>query len=133
VEGLSPREVLAALNVNLAPRAARHILAQHGHGRKDDRSQFGPRVDGGPALEAIIAQGLLEAGDAMARIKARPRHQFDQRGRYLTRCTLRDAGRYCHFGQFRGTDSFVVVTELQYTDDGPTHDVVTAYPVSDYW
>jgi hypothetical protein len=126
---LTPREILASLNVNLGSRALRYILKQHGHGRQDRKSQFAPAWSGRNALEALIAQGLLDAGNAMARIRA-PRHRFDRHGRYLTLCTLPGVGDYRHYQSRRATEKFIVVTELHESEDGPCHDVVNAYPVS---
>ena len=133
VKDLDPRETLAALNVNLAPGAIRHILAQHAHKAKRYKSQFSAALSGEKEIEALIAQGLVAAGDAMAAIKSPPRYTFDTRGRFLTLCRREQVGRHNSYGIFRRTSKFLVVTESVDGEDGPSHDVVTAYPVSDRW
>jgi len=126
---LSPREQLAALDVHLGSRALEYILKQHGHQRKDGKSQFARPWSSRKALEALIAQGLLDAGNALGRIRP-PRHTFDRRGRYLTVCRRQDVGCCHQYGQLLPTDRFMVVTELQDGENGPCHVVVNAYPVS---
>jgi hypothetical protein len=133
LEGLSPREKLAVLNVNLAPGATRHILAMHGHKKKKYKSQFAPELSSEQAIEALIADGLAAAGDALAAIKSPPRYTFDRRGRYLTLCTRKQVGRNNRYGKLQPTEKFLVVTEDCDGEDGTGLDVVTAYPVSNRW
>jgi hypothetical protein len=51
----------------------------------------------------------------------------------MTLCRRENVGRHNSYGTFRRTSKFVVVTESFDGADGLSHDVVTAYPVSDRW
>jgi hypothetical protein len=116
-------ERLAALNVNLAPGALRHILAGHGQDRMNHKSQFHSRFSTAHGLEELFAHGLEEAGE-LARERC-----CNSYGRFLTRCRMPKVGWSNSHGQFTETDWFQVVLAKVGSGKDSQYDILSAYPV----
>jgi hypothetical protein len=125
----TPRERLGARNIVLTAQATRHILTRHRHSLDNGNSRFLARYSQAEALDALLADGLLQAERTGLLGKVR---MWDRRERGCTFCTLdQPVGTCRREGRDLPTRTFLVVTAETY--DAPTrrwvHGIVTAYPV----
>jgi hypothetical protein len=121
----SPALRLLDLNVNLPHGVIRHILKRHAHGTGTSGIWFAPAHSTPEGLEALLAEGLEEAGE-IGRIKSSNGY-----GRFITFCMLA-SGATVGEAATGSTATFAVLTEPYYNGKVTEHDVWTAYPVPDW-